>query len=116
VIVGAGAAGCVLANRLSAALARFCAAETLPGPATASDDELLAYACERGSTIYHPIGSCRMGIDPLAVVDHRLRVVGVENLRVVDASIMPTMPSGNTYAATIMVAEKAADMISEDVT
>jgi choline dehydrogenase len=97
------------------ALARFCAAEILPGPAVASEDELLAHACERGSTIYHPIGSCRMGIDPLAVVDHRLRVMGVEGLRVVDASIMPTMPSGNTYAATIMVAEKAADMISEDV-
>jgi choline dehydrogenase len=96
------------------ALARYCAAEILPGPAVASDDELLAHACERGSTIYHPIGSCRMGIDPLAVVDHRLRVAGIENLRVIDASIMPTMPSGNTYAATVMVAEKAADMISED--
>jgi choline dehydrogenase len=96
------------------ALARFCAAEILPGPAVASDAELLAHACERGSTIYHPIGSCRMGSDPLAVLDHRLRVRGVEGLRVVDASIMPTMPSGNTYAATIMVAEKGADMILED--
>jgi choline dehydrogenase len=96
------------------ALARFCAAEVLPGPAVASDDELLAHACERGSTIYHPIGSCRMGIDPLAVVDHRLRVVGVDGLRVVDASIMPTMPSGNTYAPTIMVAEKGAVLVAGD--
>jgi len=97
------------------ALARFCAAEILPGPSIASDDELLAHACERGSTIYHPIGSCRMGIDPMAVVDHRLNVAGLEGLRVVDASIMPTMPSGNTYAATIMVAEKGAAMVLEDV-
>jgi len=95
-------------------LARFCERETLPGDAAQSDDELLAYARETGSTIYHPIGSCRMGADPMAVVDQRLRVSGMEALRVVDASIMPTMPSGNTYAATIMVAEKGADMILED--
>jgi choline dehydrogenase len=98
----------------AAPLARFCEAETLPGPAASSDDELLDYARETGSTIYHPIGSCKMGIDLMAVVDQRLRVAGVEGLRVVDASIMPTMPSGNTYAPTIMVAEKAADMIRED--
>jgi choline dehydrogenase len=95
-------------------LARFCEPETLPGPAAQSDDELMAYARETGSTIYHPIGSCNMGSDPMAVVDQRLRVAGMEGLRVVDASIMPTMPSGNTYAATIMVAEKGADMILED--
>jgi choline dehydrogenase len=98
----------------AAPLARFCEAETLPGPAASSDDELLDYARETGSTIYHPIGSCKMGIDLMAVVDQRLRVAGVEGLRVVDASIMPTMPSGNTYAPTIMVAEKEADMIRED--
>jgi choline dehydrogenase len=96
------------------ALARFCEAEILPGPAADSDDALFAYACETGSTIYHPIGSCKMGIDPMAVVDQRLRVAGVDGLRVVDASIMPSMPSGNIYAPTVMVAEKAADMIRED--
>ena len=95
-------------------LAGYCESETLPGAAVEDDDDLLAYARATGSTIYHPIGSCKMGIDPMAVVDHRLKVAGIEGLRVVDASIMPTMPSGNTYAATIMVAEKAADMIRED--
>ena len=95
-------------------LAGFCELETLPGEAAQSDDELLAYARETGSTIYHPIGSCKMGMDPMAVVDQRLRVAGIEGLRVVDASIMPTMPSGNTYAATIMVAEKGADMVLAD--
>ncbi|MEM7024414.1 MAG: GMC family oxidoreductase N-terminal domain-containing protein [Pseudomonadota bacterium] len=95
-------------------LAGFCEIETLPGTAVEDDDDLLAYARATGSTIYHPIGSCKMGIDPMAVVDHRLKVAGIEGLRVVDASIMPTMPSGNTYAATIMVAEKGADMIRED--
>ncbi len=91
------------------ALSRFCEAEVLPGLAAASDEELLAYARQTGSTIYHPIGSCKMGIDPMAVVDQRLRVAGVDGLRVVDASIMPSMPSGNIYAPTVMVAEKAAD-------
>ena len=86
-------AGMRAVRRILAApdLAKFCEAETLPGAAVVADDELLAYARETGSTIYHPIGSCKMGIDPMAVVDHRLRVAGVEGLRVVDASIMPTM-------------------------
>lgn len=94
-------------------LARYCVSETFPGTAAESDKQLRAHARDSGSTIYHPIGSCRMGIDPLAVVDPELKVVGIKGLRVADASIMPTMPSGNTYAATIMVAEKAADLIAQ---
>ena len=68
-----------------------------------------------GGTVYHAIGSCRMGIDKDAVVDANLKLNGVENLRVADASIMPTMPSGNTNAATLMIAEKASDLIKKDM-
>ena len=87
--------------------------EEQPGDDVRSDDEWLDYARSSASTTYHPIGTCRMGpaADPLAVVDHQLKVHGVEQLRVVDASVMPQVPSGNTNASTLMVAEKASDMI-----
>lgn len=97
------------------ALAPFFEREELPGPDARSDDELLGFARERGSTVFHLMGSCRMGpaTDSMAVVDDHLRVHGLAGLRVVDASVMPTMPSANTNASTLMIAEKAADMILE---
>jgi len=100
-------------------LDRYRAYEMNPGSRVQTDDEWLQWARETGQTTYHVIGTCKMGPDPMAVVDDRLRVHGIAGLRVVDASIMPTVPSGNTNAAVIMIAEKAADMIkaaaSEDL-
>jgi len=100
----------------AAALAPYRGAEFKPGAQCQSDDALIDYARRTGSTTYHVMGTCAMGPahDPLAVVDERLAVRGCEGLRVVDASVMPTMPSGNINAAVMMVAEKAADMILED--
>lgn len=96
------------------AMARYVSAELNPGPQVQSYDEWLHFARLNGQTIYHPIGTCRMGEDDAAVVDSRLRVRGVQNLGVVDASVMPAMVSGNTQAAVMMVAEKGADMLLED--
>ncbi|HUI33948.1 MAG TPA: choline dehydrogenase [Stellaceae bacterium] len=108
-------AGLKLCRRILAqpALARFIAEEFQPGPAIQSDAELLGYARQRGGTVYHPTSTCKMGIDAMAVVDPELRVVGVEGLRVADASVMPTVISGNTNAATIMIGEKLADLLRQ---
>ena len=96
------------------ALKPYAVDEILPGPGVTSDEDILAFCRQTGSTVYHPTSTCRMGNDPLAVVDQRLRVRGIEGLRVVDASVMPDLMSGNTNAPTIMIAEKASDMILED--
>ena len=89
----------------------FLAAERLPGPEVQSDAELMAYARRHGKTDYHPVGSCKMGVDALAVVDPELRVHGLAGLRVCDSSIMPQLVSSNTNAPTIMIGEKAADLV-----
>jgi len=93
-------------------LRRFIASEFQPGPAVSSDIQLLDYARQRGGTVFHPTSTCKMGVDPMAVVDPELRVSGIDGLRVADASVMPTVVSGNTNAATIMIGEKLADMVS----
>jgi choline dehydrogenase len=96
------------------ALRSFVDAEVEPGPSVTTDAQLLEYCRKRANTIYHPTSTCRMGNDGLAVVDQRLRVRGIDGLRVVDASVMPDLVSGNTNAPVIMIAEKAADMILAD--
>jgi choline dehydrogenase len=96
------------------AMRRYIAEERAPGEDCTSDADLLAFARENGTTVYHPTSTCRMGPDPGAVVDERLRVRGFDRLRVIDASIMPTVVSGNTNAAAIMIGEKGSDMVLED--
>lgn len=88
--------------------------EVKPGPGATSDAELLEFCRDQGATIFHPVGTCRMGSDPSAVVDTCLRVNGVTGLRVIDCSVMPTLVSGNTHAAAVMLAEKAVDLIRDD--
>jgi choline dehydrogenase len=104
-----------LARRLltSKPLEPYYGYEDFPGPNVQTDDEMLAAAKERGTTTFHPMGTCRMGpdSDPVSVVDDELRVHGLEALRVADASIMPMMLSANINAATMMIADKASDMI-----
>ncbi len=96
------------------ALQKYKPEEFKPGPQYRDDDELARLAGDISTTIFHPVGTCKMGSDPMAAVDDRLRVRGIERLRVVDASVMPTITSGNTNAPVIMIAEKASDMIVDD--
>jgi choline dehydrogenase len=107
-----------LTRRIAAApaLARYAPQEILPGIAFQTDEELAQAAGNIGTTIFHPVGTCRMGTDndPGAVVDSRLRVIGLRGLRIVDASIMPTITSGNTNSPTLMIAERASEMIRAD--
>ena len=111
-------AGIRLIRRIFATepFASFFTGQDMPGEAAQSDDQLIEYLRNNAQSMYHPVGTCRMGPaqDPLSVVDARLRVHGVEGLRVVDCSIMPVVPSGNTNAPAVMVAAKAADMIRQD--
>jgi choline dehydrogenase len=95
----------------SPALARFAAGELIPGSDATTDDELAASVRAHGQTIYHPVGTCKMGTDTMSVVDPALRVHGLEHLRVVDASVMPTITRGHTHAPAVMIAEKAAAII-----
>jgi choline dehydrogenase-like flavoprotein len=99
------------------ALARYRPEEYLPGPSVGDDDASLVKAAgDIGTTVFHPVGTAKMGLasDPLAVVDERLRVLGLERLRIIDASVMPTITSGNTNTPTIMIAARGARFVIED--
>jgi len=98
----------------SKAFAPYRPKEMMPGPSYATDEELVHAAGQIGTTIFHPVSTCRMGDDPMAVVDARLKLRGLTGLRVADASIMPTLVSANTNAAAIMIGEKAAELILGD--
>jgi choline dehydrogenase len=114
--IAALTAGMRLARKITTqpTLAPYVAEELLPGAQVTSDAEFEASIRKNGVSNLHPVGTCRMGADPAAVCDPRLRVNGIGGLRVVDASVMPTVPAGNTNAPTIMIAEKASDMILAD--
>ena len=98
----------------SPAIAEVSLGETEPGREIATVEDAKQFAQNSGATIYHPVGTCKMGEDAMSVVNSRLKVNGVEGLRVADASVMPTVTTGNTNAPTIMIGEKAADMIKQD--
>ena len=105
--------GMIIARYIVAApaLQNYADEEIEPGINVNSDEEWLDFARAKGNTVYHPVGTCKMGSDPMAVVDDRLRVLGIHRLRVVDASIMPTLVSGNTNAVCMMIGERCADFI-----
>jgi choline dehydrogenase len=107
--------GIRLARRLlgTPQLSRFVERETFPGESVQTDDEVLHWARQYGGTVWHLIGTCRMGpaIDKSSVVSDELKVHGLQNLRVIDASVMPSMPSANTYSATMVIAEKGSDLV-----
>jgi choline dehydrogenase len=96
------------------AMAPFSVEETVPGPGVTTDEQFGEFARNAGTNVFHPVGTCKMGTDAMAVVDPRLRVRGIAGLRVIDASVMPAVTTGNTNAPTIMIGEKGADMIRED--
>src|SRR5437763_8481941 len=96
------------------AMAPYSVEETVPGPEITTDEQFAELARKAGTNVFHPVGTCKMGTDPMAVVDPRLRVIGVSGLRVIDASIMPAVTTGNTNAPAIMIGEKGAQMIKED--
>lgn len=96
------------------AFAPWASNEVMPGPDVKTDEEIRAFVRQKADTYHHQAGSCRMGLDELAVVDPQLRVYGTEGLRVCDASVMPTVPSGNCHTAIVMIAERLADMLKND--
>ncbi len=98
----------------SSVMDRYREEEILPGPQCQSDQEILDYARAEGNSVYHPVGTCKMGTDKMAVVDPRLKVIGIENLRVADASVMPIILSGNTNAGAVMIAERCCEFILQD--
>jgi len=99
---------------LAPALKHYRGEEFRPGALTETDEQILDYVRAEAESVYHPVGTCKMGSDKMAVVDDRLRVHGIKRLRIADASIMPNITSGNTNAPAVMIAEKCADMLLQD--